>query len=340
MAESSSSFRGPCFCRHMNKADEFIMCVPDAAVCKLWGVYKCPTNVDIHTEDGRVFNVGLSAAKGKIFFFHGWSKVVEHLRLTIGCLVLFNPIDSTTFKLTYFVDGVSNSTFWTYLLPTSSQFYVIPECILPKHYDYSSNDVISTVITENNTFDVLIETSDGKVGFSVGIDVIVSQLQLKDGCFLFFTKSFGNFFHLKVCGKNGLEMNFPELEVDETDVAPIDAEDDVYEVLPGGVRHFVRMAGDRYFRIPDPVSRMARLDEGLRDITVRLNHLDPPKQFTHGTRREKKSDGSGWRYALTSWKKFMKAAGIKVRDRVHYSFDENDQVLSVDLVVPYVRLSH
>ncbi|KAJ0783163.1 putative replication protein A, OB [Helianthus annuus] len=57
---------------------------------------------------------------------------------------------------------------------------------------------------------------------------------------------------------------------------------------------------------------MARLDEGLRDITVRLNHLDPPKQFTHGTRRERKSDGSGWRYALTSWKKFMKAAGIKV----------------------------
>ncbi|XP_022019694.1 uncharacterized protein LOC110919717 [Helianthus annuus] len=120
----------------------------------------------------------------------------------------------------------------------------------------------------------------------------------------------------------------------QTDVAPIDAEDDVYEVLPGGVRHFVRTAGDRYFRIPDPVSRMARLDEGLRDITVRLNHLDPPKQFTHGTRRERKSDGSGWRYALTSWKKFMKAAGIKVRDRVHYSFDENDQVLSVDLVVP------
>ncbi|KAF5760380.1 putative transcription factor B3-Domain family [Helianthus annuus] len=124
MAESSSSFRGPCFCRHMNKADEFIMCIPDDAACKLWGVYKGPTNVSIHTEDGRLFNVGLSASKGKIFFFHGWSKVVEHLRLTIGCLVVFNPIDSTTFKLTYFVDGVSRGTFWTYLLPPSSHFYV------------------------------------------------------------------------------------------------------------------------------------------------------------------------------------------------------------------------
>ncbi|MFS7925860.1 putative transcription factor B3-Domain family [Helianthus anomalus] len=96
----------------------------DDAVCKLWGVYKGPTNVLIHTEDGRLFNVGLSAYKGKIFFFHGWSNVVEHLRLTKGCLVVFNPIDSTTFKLTYFVDGVSRGSFWTYPLPPSSPFYV------------------------------------------------------------------------------------------------------------------------------------------------------------------------------------------------------------------------
>ncbi|KAJ0662515.1 hypothetical protein HanRHA438_Chr13g0582431 [Helianthus annuus] len=48
------------------------------------------------------------------------------------------------------------------------------------------------------------------------------------------------------------------------------------------------MAGERYFRIPDPVSRMARLHDGLRDITVRIMHFDPPKQFTNGTRREKK----------------------------------------------------
>ncbi|KAF5777752.1 hypothetical protein HanXRQr2_Chr12g0539421 [Helianthus annuus] len=54
--------------------------------------------------------------------------------------------------------------------------------------------------------------------------------------------------------------------------------------------------------IADPVSRMARLDEGLKDITVRLMHLDPPQQFTNGTRRERKTDG-GFRYALTRWKK-------------------------------------
>ncbi|KAJ0715494.1 hypothetical protein HanPI659440_Chr13g0501821 [Helianthus annuus] len=99
------------------------------------------------------------------------------------------------------------------------------------------------------------------------------------------------------------------------------------------------MAGERYFRIPDPVSRMARLHEGLRDITVRLMHFDPPKQFTNGTRREKKT-GGGWRYALTSWKKFMKAARIKPRDTVHYSFDENDQVLRVKRVEPYDSRTH
>ncbi|MFS7961333.1 hypothetical protein Hanom_Chr08g00713711 [Helianthus anomalus] len=84
---------------------------------------------------------------------------------------------------------------------------------------------------------------------------------------------------------------------------------------------------------------MAIIDKGLKDITVRLMHLDPPQQFTNGTRRERKSN-RGFRYALTSWNKFIKAARIKVRDRVHYSFDENDQMLSVELVVPYVRHSH
>ncbi|MFS8008551.1 putative DNA-binding pseudobarrel domain superfamily [Helianthus anomalus] len=191
----------------------------DDVACKLWGVDKCPTNVMIHTEYSRLFNVSLSASKGKLFFFHGWSKVVEHLRLTRGCLVVFNPLDSTTFKLTYFVDGVSCGSFWTYLLPPSSHFYA--------------------------------------------------------------------------------------------DVAPIDAENEVDEQIHGGVRRFVRMAGDRYFSIPGPVSRIARLVEGLKDITVRLMHLDPPQEFTNGTRRERKTDG-GWRYALTSWKKFMKAARMTV----------------------------
>ncbi|MFS7975899.1 hypothetical protein Hanom_Chr10g00886031 [Helianthus anomalus] len=82
---------------------------------------------------------------------------------------------------------------------------------------------------------------------------------------------------------------------------------------------------------------MAKLDEGLKDLTIRFLHLDPPLQITNGTRRERRSNGRGFRYALTYWKKFMKAARIKVRDQVHYCFDENEQVLSVERVVPYVR---
>ncbi|KAF5765366.1 hypothetical protein HanXRQr2_Chr15g0702961 [Helianthus annuus] len=41
-------------------------------------------------------------------------------------------------------------------------------------------------------------------------------------------------------------------------------------------------------------------------------HMDPPLQITNGTRREKRSNGHGFRYALTCWKKFMKAARIKM----------------------------
>uniref|UniRef100_A0A251TWC3 Uncharacterized protein n=1 Tax=Helianthus annuus TaxID=4232 RepID=A0A251TWC3_HELAN len=69
------------------------------------------------------------------------------------------------------------------------------------------------------------------------------------------------------------------------------------------------MAGEDHFRIPDPVSRMARLHEGLKDLTVRFSHLDPPLQITNGTRRERRErkGKAGFRYALTSWKKFMKA---------------------------------
>ncbi|KAJ0654600.1 putative transcription factor B3-Domain family [Helianthus annuus] len=163
----SMSIRRPCFCRLMNQADEVILSIRSDDVCKLWGVDKGPTNVMIQTEDGQVFNVSLSESKGNLFFFHGWSNVVIHLRLTKGCLVAFNPVDSTTFKVTYFLDGVSGSSFWTYLLPPSSQFYVIPECILPKIYDYSSNDIISTVIIDNKTFNVIIEMVDGKVGFTM-----------------------------------------------------------------------------------------------------------------------------------------------------------------------------
>ncbi|KAF5768806.1 putative transcription factor B3-Domain family [Helianthus annuus] len=108
----------------MNQADELILSIQDDVASKLWGVDKGPINVLIHTEDGRVYNVFLSASKGKLFFFHGWSNVVEHLGLTKGCLVVFNPVDFSTFQLTYFVDGVSRGSFWIYLLPPSSHFYV------------------------------------------------------------------------------------------------------------------------------------------------------------------------------------------------------------------------
>ncbi|KAJ0503110.1 putative transcription factor B3-Domain family [Helianthus annuus] len=280
-------FFQPWFLMLMNVADTVILCIPDDAAYKLWGVDKGPTNVMIHTQDGRVFNVSLSAAKGKLFLFHGWSNVVEHLSLTKGCLVVFNPVSSTTFKLTSYVDGVSRGSFWTYLLPPSSHFYVIPESILPKVYEYSSNDVISTVMLDNKIFKVAIETSDGKVGFTVGFDVMVSMLHLKVDCILLFTKGFGNFFHLKFFGKNGVEMDFSHVDIEVPEVAPIDAENEAEGQIHGSVRRFRRMAGERYFRIPDPVSRMARLHEGLKDITVRLMHLDPPKQFTNGTRREK-----------------------------------------------------
>ncbi|KAJ0438619.1 hypothetical protein HanHA300_Chr16g0616121 [Helianthus annuus] len=82
-------------------------------------------------------------------------------------------------------------------------------------------------------------------------------------------------------------MNFPDVDVDKVVVAPIDSVNDVYEQPNGSVHRFVRIAGE-YFRLPDPVSRMAKLDEGLKDITIRLMHRDPPEQFTKGTRRERK----------------------------------------------------
>ncbi|KAM0042102.1 putative DNA-binding pseudobarrel domain superfamily [Helianthus debilis subsp. tardiflorus] len=120
-------------------------------------------------------------------------------------------------------------------------------------------------------------------------------------------------------------MNSPDVDVDEADVAPIDAVNDVDEQPDGG-------------RLPDHVSRMARLDEGLKDITVGLMHLDPPQQFTNGTRCERNNE-EGFRYALSRWSKFMKSAQIKVGDTVHFSFNENEQVLSVEKVIPYVPRS-
>ncbi|KAJ0561163.1 hypothetical protein HanHA300_Chr06g0219761 [Helianthus annuus] len=59
-----------------------------------------------------------------------------------------------------------------------------------KSYDYTSNDIISTINIGNKMFHVKIETLDGKVGITNGIDVIVSQFQLEAGCYLLFTKTF------------------------------------------------------------------------------------------------------------------------------------------------------
>ncbi|KAM0038358.1 hypothetical protein Hdeb2414_s0013g00413891 [Helianthus debilis subsp. tardiflorus] len=261
----------------------------------------------IHTDDGRIFNVWLSESKGNLFFFQGWSNVTQHLGLSNGCFVVFNPLDCTTFKLTYFIDGVSGSSFWTYLLRTSSHFCVIPEVILPETFS-TSIDVISTIMIDNKTFHVRIETADGKFGFTVGIDVIFLK-------------------------KNGVEKNFLDVDVDVPVVAPIDVVNEIYEEPHSRVHWFSRMAGPD-FMLPDRVSEMAKLNLGLKDITVRLLNQDPPVQFTNGTKRERTC--KGFRYALRRWLKFMKTAGIKVRDTVDYSFDENEQVLSVEKVVPYV----
>ncbi|MFS7954180.1 putative transcription factor B3-Domain family [Helianthus anomalus] len=301
MTESSSSIREPSFCRIMNRADEVLMEIPSDVWAKLWGVYKVPTNVLIETEDGRTFIVFISEAKGMFFLFNGWSDVVTHLRFKTGCLVILNPLDSTRFKLTYFLNGVSLTCFWTSLLSTASHFNVIPEFILPKSHDYTFSDLISTIYLGNKTFHVKIETVDGKVGFTNGIDVIAV-------------------------------------------VAPIDCVQDVSPIsddLPavaeqqdGHRIRFVRMAAE-YFRLPDDVSRMAKLDLGLKIITIRLMHLSPQKEFPNGTRREKKENG--YRYALTRWSRIMKTAGIKVGDTVYYCFDELEQVLSVERVVPHIR---
>ncbi|KAJ0762412.1 hypothetical protein HanOQP8_Chr04g0161071 [Helianthus annuus] len=237
--------------------------------------------------------------------------------------------DCTTFKLTYFVDSVSRSSFWTSLVSTTSHFSVIPDCILTKCYDYTPNDLISTIYIGNKTFHIKIDTVDGKVGFTNGIDVIVSQFQLEGGCYLVFTNFFGNYFHLRSFGKNGVEKNFADVDVEEAVVALIDSVHDVSPISvaapavakqPHGRRYqFVRMAAT-YFRLPDTVSRMAKLDFGLKPIAIRLRHWSPQKEFINGTRREKKDNS--FRYTLTSWLRFMKSAGIQVGDTVYYSFEE------------------
>ncbi|KAJ0921921.1 putative DNA-binding pseudobarrel domain superfamily [Helianthus annuus] len=232
----------------MNRADELLMGILSDAAAKMWGVDKGHTNVLIETDDGRTFVVFISAASGKFFLFNGWSDVVTHLRLQTGALVILNPLDSTRFKLTYYLNGVSPACFWTSLISTSSYLTVIPECILPKSHDY---DLISTIHLSNKTFHVKIETVGGKACFTNGIDVIVSLYQL------------------------------------EADDQPAVAEQEA-----GRYIRFVCTAA-KYFK--------------------------------------------GYGYALRRWSRFMNTAGIEVGDTVYFCFDELEQVLIVERVVPHVR---
>uniref|UniRef100_A0A251STC4 Putative DNA-binding pseudobarrel domain-containing protein n=1 Tax=Helianthus annuus TaxID=4232 RepID=A0A251STC4_HELAN len=119
-------------------------------------------------------------------------------------------------------------------------------------------------------------------------------------------------------------------------VAHIDAveEPTIDEQQDGRVYKFVRMAS-KDFRLPDNVSRIAKLDSDLKPMTVRLLHLTEQEEFTNRTRREKR--GEGFRYALCKWSRFMKRARINEGDTVHFSFDETHQVLNVELVVPHKR---
>ncbi|KAJ0530338.1 putative transcription factor B3-Domain family [Helianthus annuus] len=299
--ESSSSIREPSFCRIMNRADELLMGIPSDAAAKMWGVDKGPTNVLIETNDGRTFVVFISAASGKFFLFRGWSDVVTHLRLHTDALVILNPLDSTRFKLTYCLNGVSPVCFWTSLISTSSYLTVIPKCILPKSHDYTLTDLISIIYLCNKMFHVKIETVGGKACFTNGIDVIVDVTPLN-------------------CIIDGTPIS---------DDQPAVAEQD-----GGRYIRFVCTTA-KYFRLPDDVSAKAKLHLSLKNITIRLMHVSPSIEFTNGTRRETKEKGYG--HALKRWSTFMNTAGIEVGDMVYFCFDELDQVLIVERVVSHVR---
>ncbi|MFS7954720.1 putative transcription factor B3-Domain family [Helianthus anomalus] len=156
------------------------MAIPSDASYRLWGKDKAPTNVLLHIDNGRSYSVLVNSAKGILFLFHGWSEVVVQLGLKKGSLLVFNPLDATTFK--------------TWLTSALCRFSVIPEFILPKLYTYTSTD-----------FNV--------ASFSKGIDVVVHQFHLEARCYMVFTKLFGNFFRLTIFSKNCVELNFTGVDV-------------------------------------------------------------------------------------------------------------------------------
>ncbi|KAJ0648820.1 hypothetical protein HanLR1_Chr15g0577171 [Helianthus annuus] len=181
------------------------------------------------------------------------------------------------------------------------QWLVIPECILPRSYFDTLTDLISNIHLSDKTFHVKIETVGGKVCFTNGIDVIVEVAPVD-------------------CVKDGNPIS---------DDPPAFAEQEV-----GRYIRFVRMVAEDFI-LPDDVSAMAKLHLGLTSITIRLMHLSPPIEFPNGTRREMKE--KGYRYALRSWSRLMNTAGIEVGDTVYFCFDELEQLLIVERVVPHIR---
>ncbi|MFS8004444.1 putative transcription factor B3-Domain family [Helianthus anomalus] len=152
----------------------------------------------------------------------------------------------------------------------------------------------------------------------------------------FFTKWFGYSFHLTIFGKNVVEMKFDDVHVDEVDVAPLNFIIDgtpISEDQPA----VAQQEGGRYirFRFSDDVSAKAKLHLSLKNITIKLMHVSPPIEFTNGTRRETKDKGYG--YGLKRCSTCMNTAGIEVGDMVYFCFDELEQVLIVERVVPRVR---
>ncbi|KAJ0846561.1 putative replication protein A, OB [Helianthus annuus] len=171
------------------------------------------------------------------------------------------------------------------MVSTASHLTVIPDSILSKSHDYTFADLISTIYLGNKEFHVKVQSFNGKVCFTAGIDVIVTQYQLEAGSCFLFTKWFGHSFHLRVFDKNGIEMNFDHVHVDDVDIAPVDFVQDVpptavAEQANGHIIRFVRMPAD-YF-----------------------------KEFPNGTICEGRLEG--YCYALRSWSRFMDIAGIKV----------------------------
>ncbi|MFS7934467.1 hypothetical protein Hanom_Chr05g00391871 [Helianthus anomalus] len=86
-----------------------------------------------------------------------------HIRLKQENLLVFNPVNATTLKISYFIDGVLGSSFSTWLTSADSHFSVIPKAIVAKYCGYTSTNVNATIYIANKMFDVKIERIRGQV---------------------------------------------------------------------------------------------------------------------------------------------------------------------------------